>query len=183
VVAPLVSCYRSNVKPDKPKSLPGPLRDELVVGLARHDKPKQGQLQRWLIEFGGWVFTGLLLVVVLVSMYGVSGRKSEKVISAEQLASLTVVGPPKKVWDDGSTTKVKSVQVRVGNQGPSRADDVRVVVALAGVRLQLAGPIQIDSGKSELFAGKVDALLRPGQDLQVILECANCRQDGPVGSR
>jgi hypothetical protein len=181
VVAALVSCYRFDMKRDKPKSPPGPHREKLGVGLARHEKPEPGQLQRWFVEFGGWVFALLLLTVVLVALYRVSGRESAIGMTSQGSASLTVIGAPKKVWAEGSSTKIQSVQVRVGNQGQSRADNVRVVVASGGGRSQLTGSAQIESGKTELFAGSVDLMLRPGQDLQVILECANCQQDAPAG--
>ncbi len=175
MVTLLASWYRFNMKQAESKPPSGPKREALDVGLARHTKPKTGRSQRWFSEFGGWFVAALLVVVVLIAMYGVSVRQDATQTSSESLASLTLLGAPKKIWEEGSNTKVRSVQVLVGNQGRSRADEVRVLVVMGGMRSLLTGPAQIESGKSELFSGDVGVVVRPGQDLQVLLECANCR--------
>jgi hypothetical protein len=164
------------MKDEVSKSRSAPRREELDVGLARHEKAKSGSAWRLFIEFGGWWFTGLLVLVVIALLYFTSLRNVDSNPDLGPSAVLGIIGAPKKIWEEGATTKVKSVQVRVGNQGKSRADNVRVTAVASTSRAPLSGPAQIESGQSGLFAGEVGVVLRPGQDLQIVLECSNCRQ-------
>ncbi len=165
------------MKRNEPKSQSGPSREELIVGAGRHAKPKSGRARRWFVDFGGWVFSGLLIVVVLVTIYVIPAGDKNRGRDLATLANLVVVGVPKKVWAAGSSSKLQSVQVRISNSGQASAEDVQVIVLLGAVRAQLAGPAQIAPGESEIYGGKVDLVLRPGQELQVSMECANCLND------
>jgi hypothetical protein len=114
----------------------------------------------------------MALVTLLVLM---QQDAKDKLLIGDSLASLMVVGTPLKVWEEGSVTKVKSVQVRVGNEGPHAAENVQVAVVSGSNRIVLPGPKQIQSGKSAVFSGDTQLVLRQGQEVQLSLECSNCR--------
>jgi hypothetical protein len=150
-------------------------REELSVGLQRHVTPKRRLMPSWFVEFGGWIFAVGLLTVVLGTLMVVMWRRDGGEVADEKLASLMVVGAPLKVWQEGSVNKLKSVQVRVGNNGMNLAENIRVSIVLGSNRVQLSGPEQIPAGKSAAFSANVQLVVREGQELHVSLECKNCR--------
>lgn len=155
----------------------GPKREELQVGLARYEIQKSSSMPRWFVEYGGWLFAVGLLVAAVGTLYLISRRGGEGLTTTPP-ASLIVVGTPRKIWEEGSVTTVKSLQVRVGNQGQSPAKNVQVGVIAGPRRIQLQGPGQIEAGKSELFSGEIQVKLRQGEDLAVSIECSNCPANG-----
>ncbi|MFN5061488.1 MAG: hypothetical protein ACK5GN_01445 [Pseudomonadota bacterium] len=152
----------------------GPRREEMNVGLARHEKQLDQNMPGWFLERGGWIFAGCLVLAALAVFFVTTDFDTGEPVDRRSLASLVVVGAPRTIWEDGSSTFVQSVQVRVGNQGQSQARDVKVSVVVGSNRMQLRGSDKIDSGKSEVFAGDARVLLRPGQELEFALECSNC---------
>lgn len=158
-------------------SKPAPNREELEVGLARYQTPQASYVPRWFVEYGGWLFAGALLIAVLVTVYVIQRRGADG-LTVTQSASLVIVGTPRKIWEEGSVTTVKSVQVRVGNQGQAAARQVQVVVVAGARRIQLQGPGEIDRGKSELFSGDIQIKLRQGEDLAIATTCSNCPSGG-----
>jgi len=154
-----------------------PKREELEVGLARYEAPKTSSVPRWFVEYGGWLFAGGLLIAALGAVY-VIWRRGADDLTATPPASLVIVGTPRKIWEEGSVTTVKSVQVRVGNQGQAAATNVQVAVVAGTRRIQLRGPGAIEIGKSELFSGDVQVKLRQGDDLVIATTCSNCPPSG-----
>lgn len=158
------------------KTGPGPRREELSVGLARKAVSESTLVPRWFVEFGGWIFAGGLLLGALVTLGVLKDRnEQDRLLMKGAPASLVVIGTPLKVWEEGSGTKVKSVQVRVGNQGAHPAENVRVFVVSRSSRDLLRGPERIESGKSAVFSGDTQLVLRQDQEVQLVLECSNCR--------
>jgi hypothetical protein len=155
----------------------GPKREELEVGLDRYDGQKTSAVPRWFIEYGGWLFAAGLLVAAF-GMLKLMSREGTNGIGTAPPASLVIVGTPRKVWEDGSVTAVKSVQVRIGNQGQAPAMNVQVAVVAGARRIQLQGPGEIESGKSELFSGDIQVKLKQGEDLTVSAACSNCLPSG-----
>jgi hypothetical protein len=156
-----------------------PLRrkeEPLEVGLARHEKTERS-VPSWLIEYGAWIVLGSFLVFVVAPLVLLGRQIGSGPSGAGEFALLSVSEAPTKVWVEGASSELRSVQIAVTNTGPSTAQSVKVSVAISGTKYTLLGPAQIESGKSGRFAGAAGAVLRPEQELSVQVDCSNCRRE------
>jgi hypothetical protein len=149
--------------------------DDLKVGLARYEKP-QSKWPWWAVEYGGWIVVALVLLFVIVP-FGFLGWRltSDRPASPGGAASLVVVAGPTKIWAEGSASRVKSVSVRVANQGPVPATRIHVAVVIDSSVYPLQGPTDLASGRSDTFTGEINRSLVDGQSLQVSLTCNECQ--------
>jgi len=150
--------------------------DTFEVGLDRYERPRS-RVPGWLVDYGVWIFVaGLALVIVLP--FTVFGSKSIFGGSAPAPqgppAQLSIVAGPSKIWMEGSRTRLKSVQVKVGNRGRGDASEVEVVVSARGESFHLDGPASLASGKVAQYSGPTEISIAENDAVHVFLRCANC---------
>jgi hypothetical protein len=159
----------------KPKETLTRKEETLEVGLARHQKPKN-KIPQWMIDYGVWIFVGAVFFLFLLP-FGILGWKLPGSGHAHsgpraQLVALTI---PARIWVDGSSTKVKSVQVKVGNQGTIKAHGVQVLAVVRGQVFPLTGATDLEAGKMALYSGDLNLNLNNQEAIQVVMNCATCQ--------
>jgi hypothetical protein len=162
------------MKIENQNKVSGPPRDELEVGLARHRKPESFRLPKWFVEYGGLGFAAVLLVVFLAVAYRSSGSLFFGGTERKDITSLRFVEVSKKVWQDGSSTDLKMVQIRVANAGAYPAKSVKIFAASGNKKVPMIGVDSIEVGKSALFSTHEVLAVRPGRELFFTYECENC---------
>ena len=166
------------VSDPKKKDIAGPPRDKMEVGLARHKRPESFKLPRWFVEYGGWGFAAILLSGFLLGSYWYADSLFSTVEKRDDLTSLRAVGSPKKIWQEGSGTLLKSIKLRVSNTGEHVAKGVRIFAVIGTKRFAFSGTDSIEIGKSEIFTLEADIDERPGRELLFEYECKNCEGVG-----
>jgi len=149
--------------------------EALEVGLSRHKKPNS-KTPQWFLDYGIWIFVGavffLFLLPFVILGWRLPGSRSPEPGPRPQLVALTL---PARIWVEGSSTKVKSVQVKIGNQGAVKAQDVHVLVLVKEQTFSLTGATEIESGKMALYSGELNMNLTNEEPLQVVMNCSNCQ--------
>jgi hypothetical protein len=166
-----------NLGMQKPQKEPLQRKEEpLEVGLARYQKNVR-RVPPWLIEYGAWIVLASFLLFVVVPLLLLGKEIGSSGAHGSDFARLKVIEVPTKIWVEGISHQLRSVQVVVANTGPSAAKSVKVSVEIVGTKYPLSGPVEIAPGKVERYAGGEGAILRPEQELALLTECSNCRQD------
>ena len=150
--------------------------DTFEVGLDRYEKPRS-RVPSWLVDYGVWIFVaGLALVVILP--FSVFGSRSILGGSAPAPqgppAQLSIVSGPNKIWMEGSRTRLKSVQVKVGNRGLGDASGVEVTASIRGEMFHLDGPASLASAKAAQYSGPTEISIAENEAVHVFLRCASC---------
>jgi hypothetical protein len=150
--------------------------ETLEVGLDRYRKQER-RVPNWLVDYGLWIFLGFLSFVVILP-FTVFGSRSlfggDAPVPQGPLAQLSVVSGPMRIWMEGSQTRLKTIQVKVGNRGRGEASEVRVIASIRGQLFNLQGPNALSSGKVAQYSGPADISITDNDLIQMILSCANC---------
>jgi hypothetical protein len=148
------------------------------VGLDRHTK-QNSRLPPWLVDYGVWIFVGLVFLIIVLpfSVFGSKGLFGGSVPNPHApQAQLSVVSVPIKVWMEGSRTKLKSVQVNVGNRGRGEAAAVEVMASIRGELFPLKGPAKLSSGGVAQYVGPAEISIGENETVQIVLRCETCAQ-------
>jgi hypothetical protein len=148
------------------------------VGLDRHAK-QNSRLPSWLVDYGVWIFVGFLFLIVVLpfSVFGSRGIFGGSVqLPQGPPAQLSIVSVPIKVWMEGSRTRLKSVQVKVGNRGRGEASGVEVMASIRGELFHLQGPAKLSSGSVAQYAGPSEVSIAENETIQIVLRCDTCAQ-------
>ncbi|MEY4700349.1 MAG: hypothetical protein RL326_536 [Pseudomonadota bacterium] len=148
------------------------------VGLDRHMK-QESRLPAWLVDYGIWIFVGFLFLIIVLpySVFGSRGLFGGSVPNPQApQAQLSIVSVPTKVWLEGSRTKLKSVQVKVGNRGQGQASAVEVLASIRGELFPLQGPTKLSSGSVAQYAGPSEISISENETIQIVLRCETCAQ-------
>lgn len=164
------------------KRRPGELierkEDSFEVGLDRYKKPKTG-VPRWLVKYGVWIFVAALALIVVLP-FSVFGSRSifGGAAPAPQgpPAQLSIVSGPNKIWMEGSRTRLKSVQLKVGNRGRGEASQVDVTASVRGQSFHLDGPMSLASGAVAQYSGPTEISIAENDSIHVFLRCSTCVQ-------
>lgn len=152
--------------------------ETLEVGLDRYRKP-ESRVPKWLVDYGLWIVLGILGLVVVLP-FTVFGSRSffggSAPVPQGPLAQLSVVSGPMRVWVEGSQTRLKTIQVKVGNRGRGEASEVQVIASIRGQLFSLQGPGALSSGNVAQYAGPAEISITDNDVIQMILRCANCAQ-------
>lgn len=162
------------------KRRPGELierkEEALEVGLERYAKPRS-RVPSWLVNYGVWIFVAIVGLAVILP-FSVFGSRSifgpSAPIHHGPPAQLSLVSGPSKIWMEGSRSKLKSVQVKVGNRSTGDALEVEVTASVRGELFRLEGPISLPSGKVAQYAGPVELSIGENESVHIFLRCANC---------
>ena len=148
------------------------------VGLDRHVK-QSSRLPSWLAHYGVWLVVGALALVVILP-FTVFGSRSifggAAPIPQGPPAQLSIVSGPIKVWMEGSRTKLKCVQLKVGNRGRGEASSVEVMASIRGELFHLQGPTTLSSGHVAQYVGPTETSFAENETVHIFLRCATCAQ-------
>jgi hypothetical protein len=149
--------------------------DTLHVGLARYEKP-QSKWPWWAVEYGGWIVVAVILIGVIIpfGFWGLKATQDRPVLSGAS-AKLVIVFGPAQVWEGGSNSRVKSVSVKVANQGQKTATNVKILAVIGSDAYPLQGPLSVDSGRAEAFSGDINRTIPEGGSIQISMTCDSCQ--------
>ncbi len=150
-----------------------PERDPLEVGLDRNQKGRGLRLPRWMEEYGGWVVALVVISIFIipVRMLGIFDRAPGPILAS---ANLRIVFGPAKSWVEGSTTQIKSINVKIQNTGPEAAQNVQVQALVRASGFPLVGPLTIATGVTAQFSGATQLNITSEDAVRIQLSCANC---------
>lgn len=87
---------------------------------------------------------------------------------------LVIVMGPVKTWEEGSTTRIKAVQLKVKNRGQVPASGVVVTGTFRGVPLQLTGKAQLAVGEIGDYSTNLNMVVLNSDPMEFKAECPNC---------
>jgi len=120
------------------------------------------------------VIAGLALFVLLVFVIGSALTSKPLPVQVTQSADLDVVMGPVKTWEDGSTTRLKAVQLKIKNRGETAAQGIVVMGKFRGVSLQLTGKTQLVPGEIGDYSVTFPVVILTTDSMEFTAECANC---------
>jgi hypothetical protein len=153
------------------RSLGPPLPDRLK-------EPGQRSLQipDWVEEYFSVLVIGVCMVIFgLFSLWKFASQDPPKPIDVTTLARVVVLGPARKIFEEGSATKVQTVIVSIRNMGPADAVGVSVDATVFGKTIRLDGPGTMSRGETYDFQSKVGQHMSSNDQIQVVARCGNCR--------
>ncbi len=162
------------------KRRPGELierkEETFEVGLERHAKPRS-RVPTWLVNYGVWIVV-VVVGLIVVLPFSVFGSRSifggSAPTPAGPPAQLSIISGPSKIWVEGSRTRLKSVQIKVGNRSTADALEVEVMASVRGELFRLDGPSSLPSGKVAQYAGPAEISISETESVHMFLRCANC---------
>ena len=113
----------------------------------------------------------VLMVIALGSSFTSAPQEPTNV---SQLADLDVIMGPVKTWEDGSTTRLKGVQLKIKNRGEQTAEGIVVMGKFRGRPLQLPGKTQLVPGEVGDYSVTFPMVVLTTDSMQFTAECANC---------
>jgi hypothetical protein len=113
----------------------------------------------------------VLIVIALGSSFTSAPQQPSNV---SQVADLDVIMGPVKTWEDGSTTRLKGVQLKVKNRGEQTAEGVVVMGKFRGVPLQLPGKTQLVPGEVGDYSVTFPMVVLTTDSMEFTAECASC---------
>jgi S1-C subfamily serine protease len=87
---------------------------------------------------------------------------------------LVIVMGPVKTWEEGSSTRIKAVQLKIKNRGQVPADGVVVTGVFRGVPLQLTGKKQLAVGEIADYSASLSMVVLNSDSMEFKAECPNC---------
>ncbi len=148
------------------------------MGLDRHAKQER-RTPEWLVKYGVWIVVAILGFIIILP-FTVFGSRSIFGGAAPTPkgppAQLTIVSGPARIWMEGSRTRLKSIQVKVGNRGTGEASAIEVLASIRGQLFTLQGPSTLPSGNIAQYAGPAEIAISDNETVQIVLRCAHCVQ-------
>jgi hypothetical protein len=87
---------------------------------------------------------------------------------------LVIIMGPVKTWEEGSTTRIKAVQLKVKNRGQAPADNVVVTGVFRGVPVQLSGKSQLAIGEIADYGVTLPMVVLHSDSMEFKAECLTC---------
>ncbi len=112
-----------------------------------------------------------LLVVTIGALFTSSPQQEQHLF---QVADLDVVMGPVKTWEDGSTTRLKGVLLKIKNRGELTAEGVVVMGKFRGAALQLTGKTQLVPGEIGDYRVDFPMVVLSSDRMEFTAECTNC---------
>ncbi len=120
------------------------------------------------------VIAALVFFVLIVLAVGASFTAAPPPVQISQAADLDVVMGPVKTWEDGSTTRLKAVQLKIKNRGEVAAQGVIVMGKFRGVSLQLTGKTELQPGEIGEYGVTFPVVILTTDSMEFTAECATC---------
>ncbi len=122
-----------------------------------------------ILVFGALALFALFMIGV-VSMV----TSEPEPVEVLQLADLAIVMGPVKTWEDGSTTRLKGVQLKIKNRGEVMAEQVVVTGKFRRVPLQLEGKSELMPGEIGDYTITFPIVVLTTDSMEFMAQCANC---------
>jgi hypothetical protein len=120
------------------------------------------------------VIVGLVIFVLVVLAIGSAFTSAPQAVQVTEFANLDVVMGPVKTWEDGSTTRLKAVQLKIKNRGEVAAEEVVVMGKFRGISLQLAGKTRLVSGEVGDYGVTFPVVILTSDPMEFTAKCGNC---------
>ena len=120
------------------------------------------------------VIAGLVIFVLVVLAIGSAFTSSPQAVQVTKFADLDVVMGPVKTWEDGSTTRLKAVQLKIKNRGEVAAEGVVVMGKFRGISLPLAGKTLLGSGEVGDYGVTFPVVILTSDPMEFTAGCGNC---------
>jgi hypothetical protein len=136
---------------------------------------KQSSLPPWLEENKAVVgiLGGTFVLVIGVILYGILTR--EPVVTGPTLqGELVIVMGPVKTWEEGSTTRLKGVQLKIKNRGQAVAEGVFVSGVVRGVPVVLRGKPRLVPGEISDYSTTFEMVVLTSDSMEFKAECPSC---------
>ena len=139
-------------------------------------KKKRSGLPAWVEDnLQILVIAALGLFVLIVIALGSSFTSApQEPTDVSQVADLDVIMGPVKTWEDGSTTRLRGVQLKVKNRGDQTAEGIVVMGKFRGIPLQLTGKTEMMPGEVGDYSVTFPMVVLAKDSMEFTAECANC---------
>jgi hypothetical protein len=124
---------------------------------------------------------GAILLFYVTPVYVLGWFDAPVVEAPKPRAALIVTFGPRRVYAEGSSTRVKSIEVKVVNRGEVPAEEISVFGEVRGSRFPLRGPLSLAVGASGTYIGDVTVSLSADDQVRTVLLCQTCPPE-QVGS-
>jgi len=119
------------------------------------------------------ILGGTFLLVLGVVLYGILTR--EPVVTGPILqGELVIVMGPVKTWEEGSTTRLKGVQLKIKNRGQAIADGIVVSGVVRGIPVILRGKPHLAPGEISDYSTTFDMVVLSSDSMEFKAECPSC---------
>jgi S1-C subfamily serine protease len=136
---------------------------------------KQSSLPPWLEENKAVVgiLGGTLVLVLGVLLFGLRNNQPVATGPIHQ-GELVIVMGPVKTWEEGSTTRLKGVQLKIKNRGRALADGVVVSGSVRGVPVALKGKSHLAPGEIGDYSATFEMVVLSSDAMDFKAECPSC---------
>lgn len=144
-------------------------------GVNSYHKKKQSSLPPWVEENKAVVgiAAGTLVLLLGVLLFGMRSPEPVDTGPIAQGALVIAMGPV-KTWEDGSTTRLKGVQLKIKNRGHAFADGVVVSGNVRGVPVVLHGKTHLAPGEIGDYSITFDMVVLNSDSMEFKAECPSC---------
>jgi hypothetical protein len=145
--------------------------------LKEPEKKKTLDLPDWMEEYLSALVIGVcIFFFAMFSLWQFTRVEPPNPVDPTTLARVAVLGPPRKIYEEGSATKVASVIASVRNLGPAEAVGMSVNADVFGVAIRLDGPGTMRPGETYEYEGTVGQHMSSSDQIRVSVRCGNCIQ-------
>ena len=134
-------------------------------------RQKKKPLPPWVLEKGPFIVL-FLFAGLYVLIRNLPSKPTAPVPTRH--AKLVVVQPPSKTWVEGSDTRIKSIEIKVQNQGDDVAQHVVVHGVVRSNVFRLTGKDTIPIGDTASFFGEPSSNLHVSDHIAFKFECGSC---------
>ena len=134
-------------------------------------RQKKKPLPPWVLERGPFIVLFLFAGLYVLFMMTPSKPDAPVVI---RHAKLVIVQPPSKTWVEGSDTRIKSIEIKVQNQGDDVAQHVVVHGVVRSNVFKLSGKDTLAIGEAASFFGEPSSNLHVSDHIDFKFECGSC---------
>jgi hypothetical protein len=139
-------------------------------GRPRERKPLPLWFWDWLPA--GVIGAFLLLYFIPFQVLGLFDSPEEA--PPQAMADIVVAFGPRKIYAEGSGSRVKAIEVKVVNRGEVTAQDIEMFGEVRGSRFPLRGPPSLEVGASGTYLGDVTVSLSAEDKVRIVPLCVTC---------
>lgn len=134
-------------------------------------KKNKSSLPPWVTEYAPFGVIGVAVMTCLL-VFDVFGCFSTPV--APQAAELSLVMGPLKTWEEGSTVRLKTVELKIKNRGPVPAQNVSVTGIFRGIAVPLPGQSTLQVGEIGTYSTTLTMGVLSSDSIEFSVGCATC---------
>lgn len=143
--------------------------------MSAYQVKKDSSLPPWLEENKTVIGVGLAAVLLVGTMLWRDFMPAPPPPPEPMLpAALAVVMGPVKTWEEGSTARLRSVQLKVMNRGPGVAHGVVVVGVVRGMQLYFSGKDTLAVREVGDYTLTFNTVVLNSDALEFKTECHSC---------